>query len=134
MSIFLSFLLDIDWQFVLIVTPMKDALENIHRCSGSSWRLDLSLGSHRAGRSQCRDAFSRLISHLGGNLRNTILDVINHRQGGDDAFADIGCTESDGGFVQVDSDKRYKVDSDYIPAFGDTLSLFCMSFLHNKST
>ena len=62
--------------------------QTILHCSGlAMWRLDSSLRSHRAWRSQCRHAYSGLNktlfasvgpnSHWRGHLRSTILDVIS---------------------------------------------------------
>jgi len=61
----------------------------VHHCLGSAmWRLDSSLRSHRAWRSQCRHAYSGLDKSLfasvgpnsrwRGHLQSTILDVINY--------------------------------------------------------
>jgi hypothetical protein len=50
----------------------------------------------------------------------------------DNVFITIDRSERDSGFVQVDSDKRSEIDAGYIPAFGNSFTLFCLSVFHNK--
>ena len=84
---FLKFLINADFAGCL----NGEMGQSVHHCSGSAmWRLDSSLRSHRAWRSQCRHAYSGLNktlfasvgsnSHGRGHLRSTILDVINYLQ------------------------------------------------------
>ena len=53
-------------------------------------------------------------------------------QRADDAFVGVYSSERDSGFVQIDSDERSEVDADYVSAFSDSFTLFCLNVFHNE--
>ena len=71
-----------------------------------------------------------------GQIVNPVFDFVDtlgvDGQRTDDVFAGIDGSERDSGLVQVDSNERSEVDAGYIPAFGDSLFLFCLNVFHNK--
>lgn len=79
------------------------------------------LDRHPSGSGQGIDPVFDLVDALGvnGQRRN-------------DVFFGVGCTKSDSGFMEIDADERSEVSFGYIPALGETLSLFCLNVLHNK--
>ena len=95
----------------------------IHHCSGSAMgRLDSSLRSHRAWRSQCRHAYSGLNktlfasvgpnSHWRGHLRSTILDVINYLQTKKD-ISSLG---------RINASRGHRLDGTFISRFFSLIS------------
>ena len=71
-----------------------------------------------------------------GQIVNPVFDFVDtlgvDGQRADDVLAGIDGSERDSGFVQIDSDERSEVDAGYIPAFSDSLFLFCLNVFHNK--